>query len=223
MEFEGATPADLAVLQAQLDAAREAEPDYFKPDNDPEPQALGESDEPTGAQKTQVEGHAAEPSAGTSDDTQKKPAGESPETKPDPNAKPPSKFAKNQERLDKTWKSVNDSKAEMAKERVEIDAQRAAIAQERKEWEGKQQEQPQHSAEEYEAAAKHWEKQGLFDQAEAARSEAKRLRENPPKARTPSGVAGQAPPGESGKGGAPAKPRRGHPGAARLGNRSRSR
>ncbi len=209
MEFEGATPADLAVLQSQLDAAREAEPDYFKPDNDPEPQAIGESDENPGAEQPKAEDNAAAPSAGTSEDTEnaergtrnaeeKKPeatAADAAKTaepqKPDPNAKPLSKFAKNAERLEKTWKGVNESKAAIAAERAEIEAQKAQFAKERQEWENKQTEKPQHSPEEYEAAAAHWEKQGLLDQADAARAEAKRLRENPPKARTPSAVAAE--------------------------------
>ncbi len=189
MEFEGATPADLAVMESQLKAAMESEPANSQPENDPEPQALGESDETPGAQETKP--NAAEPSAGTHEDTKTKPEAKAAdaaaaETKPDPNAKPLSKFAKNQERLDKTWKGVNETKAAIAKEREEIEAQKAQFAKERQEWEAKQSEKPQHSPEEYEAAAAHWEKQGLLDQADAARAEAKRLRENPPKARTPS-------------------------------------
>lgn len=200
MEFEGATASDLAVLQAQLAAAREAEPEMFQPDNDPEPQALGESDEPPGTQTTQANDDAA-PSAGTSEDTTQKPEAkaedlrpETPDQKaktdepaPDPAAKPKSKFARENERRDTSWKALQERKAEFDKSQAEFTAQQQKFATERKDWEAKLQEQqaPTHTAEEYDAAAAHWEKQGLLDQADAARAEAKRLRTNPPKARTP--------------------------------------
>jgi hypothetical protein len=52
------------------------------------------------------------------------------ETKqPDPNAKKQSDFAKNAERLDKTWKSVNERKATLDATEAKLKAQEAALAQ----------------------------------------------------------------------------------------------
>jgi hypothetical protein len=98
---------------------------------------------------------------------------------PKQDGKEPSKYAKELERRDKSWKALNAEKEQLAKERAEWKAQQdeaARIAQERA-----TQSPPEFTPEDYEAQAEKWEADGKLDLAEEARKEAKRLRSAPPK------------------------------------------
>jgi hypothetical protein len=211
MTLDGATEGELAVMQSQLEAAQASDPDLFKPEADAEEQAAATLDEPTGEQLTKVgDEPAGDDDAGTGADTEKKseagsqkPEADQPEAKAkvDPKADDKakeledkrSKFVKNQERLERTWKGVNERKAELDKQEAELKARAESFAKQQAELEAKlaESQKPSHTPEQYESAAAHWEKQGQLDLAESARAEAKRLRENPPKPMTPTAHAQQ--------------------------------
>lgn len=87
-----------------------------------------------------------------------------------------SKYAREQERRDNSWKALNAEKEALAREKAEAAAQwKAEREQLAKERAAAQQER--HSPEKYEEAAALWEKQGQVEKAEEARAYAKELRE----------------------------------------------
>lgn len=93
---------------------------------------------------------------------------------PDPNAPKPgepakeqSRYAKELERRDKSWKALNAEKEALAKAKAEFEAQQAKVVA------------PKYTADQYDAAAEKFEAAGKYDLAEAAREKAKELRANP--------------------------------------------
>lgn len=94
-------------------------------------------------------------------------------------ADPPkqSAYAKEVERRDKSWKTLNAEKEAFAKAQAEFQAQRQQFEQSRK-----AAAKPAYTPEQYDAAAAKFEGEGKYDLAEAARAEAKRLRESPSEA-----------------------------------------
>lgn len=202
LNTEGVSDAELSLMQSQIDAAREADPELFKPEaEEGDWQAAPASDEHPENKVTNDDAAAARP--GTGEDTQRAESGElkveSPkpaESKPpeppkaeelDAEGKPKSKFVKETERRDKSWKALNAEKETHTKEREAFKAEQAKFATERQEWETKiaTQSEPTHTPEQFEQAAKWYEQQGKLEAAEDCRAEAKRLRENPPKVQTP--------------------------------------
>lgn len=197
LSTDGVSPAELAAMESQLQALAEEDPDLVQAEAEAEFQPTALSDEPP------EENPAPEPApgdqTGTGDDTKQqaaadplnpkpKPAEEAPKAEDvDATGKPLSKFAKNQARLERTWKSVNERKAELDKQDAELKQRAEQFARERQEWESKlaQQQTPTHTPEEYERAAAYYEQTGKLEAAEDCRAEAKRLRENPPKVVTP--------------------------------------
>lgn len=109
-----------------------------------------------------------------------------------------SNFAKSQVRLEKTWKAVNDEKANIAKEREAIKAQQQSFEQQKQQWEAKraqesaklkpeefeqqaqskigQATQMSEQADAWDARAKQLEDAGEFADAEKAAANAKQLR-----------------------------------------------
>jgi hypothetical protein len=84
-----------------------------------------------------------------------------------------SRFQKEQERRDQSWKKLNEEKAALQKEREAWLKEKAAN---HRGTETPSAEEPKYSPEEYEAAASHFEKQGRLDLADAARETAKKLK-----------------------------------------------
>lgn len=144
--------------------------------------ALDEVKAPEGSEPKapteQTEPKAGTPEAGAkaADDAPKpeeqpKAEGEQQQPQPEP-AK--SKFAKEQERREKTWKEINERKEADAKEREqrEREYQERVKAQEAREREWQEQ-HPEYTPEQYEAAAKQFEARGQLDMADAMREQAK--------------------------------------------------
>lgn len=86
-----------------------------------------------------------------------------------------SKFQKEKARQENAWTKINEQKAELQRKEQEILAREQEIAKK-----AQANAEPKYSAEDYDKAADKWEKEGKFDLAESARSEAKKLRANPP-------------------------------------------
>jgi hypothetical protein len=106
-----------------------------------------------------------------------------PEVKPT-DAKPePTKYEKAAGRQAEAWKQINTEKEEVRSLRKQIEAEREAIKAERiaVEQEKAKAAQPKYKPEDYEVAADKWEAEGKLDLADAARKQAKEMRDNPPK------------------------------------------
>lgn len=128
----------------------------------------------------------------TAENSQAKPADQK------PTEKPQSRFAKDQARLQGTWKEVNAAKEEFAKAKAQFEAEQAKLAKERQEFESERQKaaQPKHKPEDYETHANNLDAQaetltaqGRYDEAAEAKAMAKiarkhaaELRANPPPA-----------------------------------------
>jgi len=94
-----------------------------------------------------------------------------------PSDPPSSRFAKNVERQNRSWKELNDQKAALKAEQDKLAANRQAWEQQRAQVEQKDKE---FAPEQYEQAADKWEKEGKFDLADLARTRATHLRQHPP-------------------------------------------
>lgn len=94
--------------------------------------------------------------------------------------KEPSKYAKERGRQESAWKQINADKEAISRERAAIEADRKKLTEERQAF-SQERQKAQPKPEDYEAYAAKCEKEGKFDLAEAARAEAKKLRDNPPK------------------------------------------
>lgn len=165
------TTADLEQLNALLDQAEAADAASAtsRPDaaslTQPEPDQAAQSPEPSEPAKDANAG--GEPKPEPPKDTSKDKPTETPEPE-----KAKSRYAKELERQERSWKAINERKAELEKREAEL-ARREAELQ------AKATAAPKYTAEQYERAADVFEQQGKYDLAEAAREEAKRLRENP--------------------------------------------
>lgn len=93
---------------------------------------------------------------------------------PDKAKAEPTRYEKARARQEKSWQELNAQKAAFAQERAELQKQREQFEAERAKAQAK------FKPEEYEAAAKEFEKQGKLDLAELARTRAEELRKNPP-------------------------------------------
>lgn len=109
----------------------------------------------------------AEPNAAADKSTEAKPATEAPKTEPEK-----SRYAKSQERLQKTWESVNAEKTRLEAEKAKLETERQEMARSRAEFEAlrKQTEQPAYQPADYAAASQ--QKKALADHQ---RAEAERL------------------------------------------------
>jgi len=92
-----------------------------------------------------------------------------------------SKYAKEAERRDRSWKALNEQKAAHEAEFAKFKAEQEAFARQQAEFTERVQKErtPDYTPEQCEAAAKAHEAAGKFDLADLLRAEAKRLRENP--------------------------------------------
>jgi hypothetical protein len=106
-----------------------------------------------------------------------------PDSKPTESKAEPTKYEKAAGRQAEAWKQINTEKEEVRTLRKQIEAEREAIKAERAavETEKTKAAQPKYTPEQYETAADKWEAEGKLDLAEAARKQAKELRDNPPK------------------------------------------
>lgn len=89
-------------------------------------------------------------------------------------------YEKERRRLDRSWKKLEEDKAQIRKDRDALEAERKALADERaKATQRPKPEKPKHNgwtAEDYEAAAKDFEAEGKMDAAQIALTRAKELR-----------------------------------------------
>lgn len=95
--------------------------------------------------------------------------------------KQPSRFEKAKARKDDSWEALNKQKDEHKAERDAFQKERDTFNAEKAQWQKQRDEaQAKYKPEDYEAAAERWEAEGKYDMADAARAQAKKLRENPP-------------------------------------------
>lgn len=85
-------------------------------------------------------------------------------------------FQKERRRLDQTWKKVEADKAEIARQRQEIEGEKRALAERSKQPSGPPKSAEGFTAEDYEATAKDFEAEGKMQLAKAARDKAESLR-----------------------------------------------
>lgn len=96
--------------------------------------------------------------------------------------KPQSKYEKNRVRLEGGWKELNAEKATVRATADTLKQREAELAKREaavKEAEAKAR-QPKYTPDDYERAALQFEEKGQYDLADAARAQAKELRDNPP-------------------------------------------
>lgn len=100
-----------------------------------------------------------------------------------------SKFAKEAERRDRSWKALNEQKAAHEAAMAKFKAEQEAFARQQAEFTERVQKErtPDYTPEQCEEAAKAHEAAGKFDLADLLRAEAKRLRDNPPPKVNPAG------------------------------------
>lgn len=159
---------DLRALGAQMDATGV---DSSSATSEPEQRAPG-------AEESTTEGtSAAKPAGESSDNPEKKPADQAQNEQQKPADKEPSKYEKAKQREAEAWKKINDEKAALAREREEVarlrtqtPRQPAKAAEPAKDGRG-------FTADDYDAAAKEFEKDGDTDMAAKAKAEAAKLRE----------------------------------------------
>jgi hypothetical protein len=174
-------------LAAQADALPpiEAEPD--KETSGETPKALSAGTQAAGTVKSAKgeEGKPSEPGkAGTPEASAKTPEGLAKETKEakaegeekGADGKPLTRYQKEVQRRDQSWKKLNEEKAVIEQQKAEIAAEKLKLQEEKAR---KETETPEYTPEDYEKNAELFEKQGRLDLAEAARAEAKKLRETP--------------------------------------------
>jgi hypothetical protein len=161
------TDADLDQLNAQLseleaaDAALEPKASLTE---EGKQQAASDSSANSGeqaaiaAQETKAEGGPAKP---PTTDQDKEPA--------------KSKYAREVERQDRSWKAINERKAELDRREAEVAKRDGELRQM-----AAQAAAPKFTAEQYAQAADKFEADGKYDLAEAARAKAAELRSNPP-------------------------------------------
>lgn len=170
------SPEFLARLDSEL-SSEEARQGGAQPDSGSTQAAATE--ETVQADKPSDE---ATPSSGTPDapETKDTPLSDQSAKPAEPTAKEPSKFAKEQERRDKSWKALNE-------EKERFKAEQEQLRREREEWQQKQSAKPQFTPDDYQnyskvceeraaeknALAEKLDEKGLYEQAEAARAEAK--------------------------------------------------
>lgn len=86
----------------------------------------------------------------------------------------PSRYEKDRQRRDTSWKALNEEKTAVKSERERLERERQEFQEQRKQTEA------QYSPEQYDQAAKNFEAQGKFDLADLAKTRAEELRKNPP-------------------------------------------
>ena len=166
--------ADLLAMAQALDNGEEFTP---------EPSAEQEADRAASSSETETAGDpdkdkpdnsvaTKKPGDGTEAAKADKPEGQQ--------TKEPSKFAKDRERLDKTWKGVEARKSELDRREQELAEREKQINERAKQAEKPVEQKDDHgfTASEYEAAAKQFREDGDDTRAEAAESRAKKLRES---------------------------------------------
>lgn len=191
IQLEGMDNPDFAArLQAEM-AALDAED--AQPAAPAEPRASAADVEPLAAAAT-----APDPAKTPSNESTGEAAPAAP-AKPEEKAEAPkaettppdnrSKYAKEVERRERSWKALNEQKAAHDAMFAKFKAEQEAFAREQAEWHDRQAKAsaPSYNAEQCEEAAKVHEQQGEFKLAELLRAEAKRLRENPPAHMAPRG------------------------------------
>ncbi len=169
----------------------------------------GAAQDPKPAETGSTQPDAAQSRAGEVDTTKDQPPGPKPEDgapateqskAPDKTdeqkQQEPSKFAKNQQRLEGGWKTLNERKADFEKDKAELEEQKRQLVQREakvKEREAKAN-QPKYKVEDYEEHSRKWkaeadklEAEGNFDEADTKRvlakqadEYAKHLRAHPP-------------------------------------------
>lgn len=129
-----------------------------------------------------LDGAPATEDSKTPDETKPEAKAEAKPEDPKAGAKAESKFAKNRARLEGSWKELNAEKATVRATAETLQAREAELAKREaaiQEAEAKAK-APKYSPEDYERAAEKFESQGKYDLADAAREQAKELREHPP-------------------------------------------
>lgn len=129
-------------------------------------------------QSDQLDDNSGTPDATQKTKTEEKPKTEAKKEDAKTSEKEASKFAKEQQRRDNSWKALNEEKTKFQQERE-------LLVKEREQFERRKEAEKMAvktiTPEQYETAAEAFEEQGDYDKAKAARSKAKELRANPPK------------------------------------------
>lgn len=158
------TEQDLAELNAMLDRA---EADESAGATIPNPESLTPPEEQAGQSTAESQGEVP------NNETESKP--DKTETEQDKR----SKFAKEQERREKSWAKLNAEKEAFKKEQEALQRERDQIRSRQAEIEKKSTEEakPRYTAEQYDTAAEKFDEEGKYELADLARQEAKRLRD----------------------------------------------
>lgn len=189
IQLDGMDSQDFATrLRAELDALdrEESQPAPAQPRATApaveQPLATDPAETPT---EPTNEG-TGEPAAQAATEPAKADEAKATETKPE---EPRSKYAKEVERRERSWKALNEQKAAHEAAMAKFKAEQEAFARQQAEWQERiaKESTPSYTAEQCEETAKLHEQQGEFKLAELLRAEAKRLRENPPAKVAPSG------------------------------------
>ena len=154
---------------AELDAGNPP-PEFVVEEAQPEP----EGELPEGEPQDKAE-ETPEPEAYDAQTDEGSLTGQ-PET--EPTEQPKSKYAKNRERLDKSWASVNDAKEENKRARADLEAERAELEKQRERLAADQgyRDEHGHTAKDYENAASEFDNEGDDKLATSARRKAEELR-----------------------------------------------
>lgn len=195
-EQDQALLAELDKAEAALDAQLQAQGAAAPPIDKGEPEELAAEPKETEAQQAAATEPTAKKEESTPDKTKagtptaneaeaaKAKAEAEKAAKEAVTGKEQTKYQKEVTRREKSWEKLNEEKSALQKERE-------AFEQQRKEFDAKKVEheaqEPTTTPEDYEAAAKEFEKDGKLDLAEMARNKAKELREQPPEARAEAG------------------------------------
>jgi hypothetical protein len=187
-----ASPAELAKITAEIDAAESSDADRpgadrLNPSGNDQPAADVEQDDPQSPPSDPTDNPTPEnsgtPDAPPHDPAAKQPtdAKTAPQTAVQPDAKAAektaSKFAREQARKDDSWKALNAEKSILKADRERLARERAEWL---RQWEAEAATRPSYTPDQYAQAAEKFEAQGQYDLADAARAEAERLRKNPP-------------------------------------------
>lgn len=172
------------VLDKQLAEAEAAESQGLNKEGDQSAPAKQDVDD---AALEAQQSEQSDDNSGTQDATQKTKTEENPKTEAKPEAKKEdakptekeaSKFAKEQQRRDNSWKALNEEKTKFQQERELLVKEREAFERRK---EAEKLAVKTITPEQFETAAEAFEEQGDYDKAKAARLKAKELRANPPK------------------------------------------
>lgn len=158
---------DLMALASQADS----QPDTASSPAAAPQEPVKQADEQAGAENKGGEPakDAAKPDTKKSED-QPKPDDQKPESAY-------TKAKKESERRDRSWKKLEEEKAQLRREQEELTRQRAEMTRDRSDRQRSTPAKPEHTPEEYEALARHYQEQGDAQMAAAALQKAGDLRD----------------------------------------------